>query len=245
MSYANDVVEYEAIVSNGEASISKSKMPKKAIDETIIKQVPARAFNGLQKGEGGRVIPGVDLDNFYGDVGSFEVKDNHLVIKLEHGRDNNTVFFYTIYEFYNVGNTKLDLPHSLVSENEINDIGMYHGFILDGIQYRDALVSTWNSPTEFMAHTYLYHWQQLILEPGVHFVYPAIYGKAVKRVVYTFYSEVNVYNFNMNGYELNLCFDENGNYQGEYEKYGTVTDRTSNFVSHGGVVHYYSEWANN
>jgi hypothetical protein len=45
-------------------------------------------------------------------------------------------------------------------------------------------------------------------------------------------------------YELNLCFSSNGEYQGEYEKYGTVVDRTSNFVSHGGTVHYYNEWHN-
>ena len=37
--------------------------------------------------------------------------------------------------------------------------------------------------------------------------------------------------------------DENGDYQGEYAKFGSVTDRTSGFVNHGGVVHYYNEWA--
>ena len=48
----------------------------------------------------------------------------------------------------------------------------------------------------------------------------------------------------MNGYELNVYFDKNGNYCGEYAIYGTVVDKTSNFVSRGGVVHYYDEWAN-
>ena len=49
----------------------------------------------------------------------------------------------------------------------------------------------------------------------------------------------------MTGYEVNLCFDRQGNYQGEYAELRAVVDRTSNFVSHGGVVHYYDEWATN
>ena len=39
-----------------------------------------------------------------------------------------------------------------------------------------------------------------------------------------------------------VYFDENGYYQGEYEQYGEVVDKTSSFVSYGGVVHYFSEW---
>ena len=239
----NDAIRYEADFTRDDIYFD-SKMPKEAMDETVLKYYPARAFVGLQE-VNGMVAPGVDLDDFYGNVGTFTVKDNRLIIKHEHKRENGT-YFYDVYEFSNVGNSKLDLPRSLLpSDKEIEKLSRVSKFYIYGVQYREALVSTWNSPTEFMAHTYLYYWQQLILEPGAHFVYPAIYDRKVERVVYTFYSETNVYNFNMSGYELNVCFDNQGNYQGEYAKLGTVTDRTSNFVSHGGVVHYYDEWATN
>ena len=241
MIHGDDVIDYyvDFTVSS---DVSYTKMPKEAMGETVLKYYPARAFNGLQE-VNGKVAPGVDLDDYYSSVGTYEIKDNHLIIKLEHGVSGDGLS-YEIYDFYNVGNSKLDLPRSLLpSDEKIKDLGIVSGFYIGGVQYRYALVSTWNSPTEYMAHTYMYHWQQLIVEPGTHLVRAAIYDRPVERVVYSFYSEVNIYNFNMSGYELNLCFDENGDYQGEYAKFGSVTDRTSGFVNHGGVVHYYNEWA--
>ena len=220
------------------------RMPEAAMDETIRKYYPARAFNTLQPSEDGHLITGIDLDDYYSGIGTFKVSEdgNKLSIKREHKRSDS--YQYEMYEIYNVGNTVLEMPESIIpSEDEVEDINPTGSdFIIDGVEYGTHLVSTWNSPLEYMAHTYLYHWQQLILEPGPHFVYPEINGNIVRRVVYNYYSEVNIYNLNMNGYEVNVCFDRNGNYQGEYEIYGTVTDRTSGFTSHGGVVHYYGEW---
>ena len=238
----NDAICYTADFSM-DNPYSYTKMPKEAMKETVIQYYPARAFVALQSVEG-YLAPGVDLDDYYGSVGTFTVQDNRLIVKREHKR--NGEYLYDIMEFYNVGNSKIDLPDSIKpSDEEVKNMAVNSYFWIGGVGYRYALVSTWNSPTEYMAHTYLYYWQQLIVEPGVHLVYPAIYDRKVERVVYTFYSETNTYNYNMTGYEVNLCFDRQGNYQGEYAELGTVVDRTSNFVSHGGVVHYYDEWATN
>ena len=46
----------------------------------------------------------------------------------------------------------------------------------------------------------------------------------------------------MSGYELNVFFDQDGNYCGEYQELGTVADKTAKFVQYGGVVHYYPDW---
>ena len=218
-----------------------AKFPARAMGETEIKYYPARAFNALQKWEDGTVQPSVDGDDFYSDIGSYTVKDNHLFIKHEHKRDNN--FIYEIYEFYNIGNTKLNIPTSLFPSQEVIDgLGVYNDFCLDGIKYGTHLVSTYNSPLEYMAHTYLHYYQLLILEPGVHTVLPEIYGRKVQRVVWRYHSEVNAYNYDMNGYELNYYFDQDGVYQGDYADLGEVADKNSKFTQYGGIVHYYGEW---
>ena len=218
------------------------KFPSAAIDETVIKYYPACAFTALSKSKNGELLPGFNDDDYYGDEGIYFIKDDHFYIKHEHERDNG--FFFQIYEFYNIGNTKLDLPRSLFyNEEQIGNLMLDpDDFYIDGVRYGSHLVSIWSSPTEFMAHTYLRKWQQLIVPKGAHFVYPGIYNKPVQRVVFNYYSEQKYVIPNMNGYELNFCFDVNGNYQGEYSDWGTVADKSSSFVNYGGVVHYYDEW---
>ena len=222
----------------------KNKLPTVAMDETFIKRYVAMAFVALQPAEDGSLISGVDQDDFYGDEGTFEIMPSGIKIKHEHKHGSS--YFYEIYQFFNIGNTVLNIPDSLtLTQDEIDALNPYGGDIyIDGVRYGTHLVSTWNSPYVYMAHTYLYYWLTLILEPGVHYVYPAIYNKVVVRVVYSYYSETNIYNLSMSGYELNVCFDKNGVYQGEYKAYGEVTDKTSGFTQHGGLVHYYDEWHN-
>ena len=223
------------------------KLPSIALDETAILRPVAKAFVGLNKDENGYIVPGIDLDDYYYSVGRAEVNDDRFVVTLDHPRslDNGeTRTFYTTYEFYNIGNTKIDIPSCyFLSQNEIDALSVYYwDFIIEGVAYGHHLVSTYNSPTEYMAHTYMNYYQFLIVKPGVHFVYPAFYGEAIQRVVYNYYTEDYRTSINLEGYEINLCFDENGNYQGEYAQYGSVTDRTSRFESYGGIVHYYDEW---
>lgn len=232
-------------IGNTEYHDSQTKFPSEAMNETVILYHIGRAFVGVQRYEDGRIINGVDLDDYYGDEGRAELINGHLVITMEHPRtlDNGEYrYFYRIYDFYNIGNTKLNIPEQFfLSKEEIEDLTPYRDYYVGGVKYGYHLVSTYNSPYVLMAHTYLNHFQQLILEKGVHFVNPDVYGDVVLRVVFYYYTE-RQYNYNMSGYILNVYFDEEGNYQGEYASYGSTTDKTSGFVNYGGEIRYYDEW---
>lgn len=241
-----DDAVHHSINSYGDGGSFSSKLPAAALMETEIQYYPANAFTALSRGDNDELLPGYNSDDYYGDNGEYLVHNNHLYIKHEHPRSSSsgTIYFYTIFEFYNIGNTKLDLPSSLFfDEQQIDSLGLTNeDFYIDGVRYGYHLVSTWNSPTEFMAHTFIRDWQKLIVAPEAHFVYPGFYDRPVERVVFTYYTEQKYIIPDMEGYGLNFCFDASGNYQGEYSAWGTVTDRSSDFESYGGTRNYYGSW---
>lgn len=223
-----------------------SKFPLAALDETVLQYYPARAFVALSEDEDGYIVPGIDNDDYYYDVGTYEVKeDNTLYIKHEHKHGSDGNYFYQIFEFYNVGNTKIVGVDSFAPSIEKVETLPLTGddFYIDGVRYGSHLISTYNSGSQYMAHTVIYYWLQLLIEPGVHYVLPLIYDQKIERAVFWYYQE-QPYSINMDGYELNVYFDEEGNYQGEYSYLRSVVDRLSRFESYGGAVHYYDEWAN-
>ncbi|MCR4911593.1 MAG: MBG domain-containing protein, partial [Bacilli bacterium] len=64
----------------------QNKLPSAAMDETEIKYYIGRAFVGLQEYTDGRIINGIDLDDYYASEGRAEVFNNHLVITMENRR---------------------------------------------------------------------------------------------------------------------------------------------------------------
>ena len=106
------------------------------------------------------------------------------------------------------------------------------------------LRTTYNSGSTFTARTYMSYYQQLIVKPGVHTLLPDIYGEVVHRVVYSWYTEDFSSLISMDGYELNVYFDENLQYQGDYAEYGELEFVSNRFVDYGGVIHYYNDWHN-
>ena len=230
----------------GTGSNSVDKFPLEALKETEIQYYPACAFTALNKGNNGELLPGHNSDDYYGNDGEFFIKNNHLYIKHEHSRNssNGVIYFYEIYEFFNIGNTTLNIPNLLFySQQQIDDLDICRDdFYIDGVGYGYHLVSTYNSPLKFMAHTYLRYWQKLIVAPGSHIVCAGFYNQPVQRVVFNYYGEQKYVTPNMIGYELNFYFDEDGNYLDENEKWGTVIDKSADFELYGGVVHYYGQW---
>ncbi|MCR5185246.1 MAG: hypothetical protein K6C32_04125, partial [Bacilli bacterium] len=203
---------------------------------------------GLQEYTDGRIINGIDLDDYYASEGRAEVFNNHLVITMENRRklDSGVYrYFYDVYDFYNVGNTKLNIPAEYyLAEEQIEELNVHYDYYIGGVRYGKHLVSTYNSPYVLMAHTYMDYYQQLIVEPGVHYVYPNVYGNPIVRVVYYYYTErPNPAHF-MTGYTLNVYFDKDGYYQGEYADYDQVAYKASEFVSKGGAINFYDQWAN-
>ena len=227
----------------------QNKMPAAAMNETVILWYVAKAFVSLQENDDGYIVPGIDMDAFHKDVGTAEVVDNRLVVTMEHPRnlDNGEQrYFYEVMEFYNVGNTKLDIPTGyFLDTNKIAELSRTSSNIyIDGVAYHYGLRTTWNSGSTFIARTYMSYWQQLIVEPGVHYILPDIYGEVVHRVVYSWYTEDYSSLQSMDGYELNTYFNEDGEYQGEYSDYEPIEFISNRFVSYGGVFHYYDEWHN-
>lgn len=226
----------------------QEKFPAAGMNETVIQYYIARAFVSLQKDENdGSILPGIDMDDYYKDVGTATLENGRFVVTMQHPRnlDNGEQrYFYEAYEFYNIGNTKLDIPSGyFLNANEIAQLSRTDSTIfIDGVAYGYRLRTTYNSGSTFTARTYLAYYQQLIVKPGVHTILPDIYGEIVHRVVYSWYTEDYSSILNMDGYELNVYFDENLQYQGEYADYGELEFVSNRFVNYGGVIHYYDEW---
>ena len=237
----DDVIHYE-INEDGNGETNMYKFPAGGMDETIKNYFPAKALVALQpRDDDGVMTSGVDLDDYYSDKGSFEIRDDILFIKHEHVRNGD--YIYEIYEFSNIGNSTVVIPSSIIpTAKQIADLKLVGDFYMGGVRYGTHLVSTYNSPNVFMAHTYMYHRLQLIVKPGVHYVMPIIYDKVVVRMVYNYYSEDYDLLISVSGYELNIYFDKDGVYQGEYAELGEITNSASKFTSKGGVIHYYGEW---
>ena len=230
--------------------VSHEKFPAAGMNETVIQYYVAKAFVSLQKDEDdGSILPSIDMDDYYKDVGTATLENGRLVVTMQHPRnlDNGEKrYFYEVFEFYNIGNTKLDIPNNyFLSAEAIAQLKRTDDIIyIDGVAYSYRLRTTYNSGSTFIARTLLLHYQQLIVKPGVHYVLPDIYGEVVKRIVYNWYTEQIVSLNDMTGYELNLYFNEDGDYQGEYASYGSLEYVSSGFTSHDGIFHYYDEWHN-
>ena len=228
----------------------QEKFPAAGMNETIIQRYVALAFVSLQKDENdGSIISGIDLDDYYSDVGTATLENGRFVVTMQHPRnlDNGEQrYFYEVFEFYNIGNTKLDIPNSyFLNANEIKQLSRTDSvFYIDGVAYSKRLKGAYNSKVMFIARTMMLHWQMLIVKPGVHYVLPDIYGESIERVVYNWYTEEILSLHNITGYELNVYFNEDGYYQGEYSVYPQVEQYFPRFTSDGGVVHYYDEWHN-
>lgn len=227
----------------------QEKIPAAGMNETVIQRYVALAFVSLQKNDDGEIVSGIDLDDYYNDVGTATLENGRFIVTMEHPRnlDNGEQrYFYEVYEFYNIGNTKLDIPNSyFLSANEIKQLSRTDSvFYIDGVSYSRRLKSTYNSKVMFIARTMMLHWQMLIVKPGVHYVLPDIYGEAIERVVYNWYTEQILSSHNITGYELNVYFDEDGYYQGEYSEYPQAELYFPRFESDGGLVHYYNDWHN-
>ena len=228
----------------------QEKFPAVGMNETIIQRYVALAFVSLQKDENdGSIISGIDLDDYYSDVGTAEIKNGRFVVTMQHPRnlDNGEQrYFYEVYEFYNIGNTKLDIPSNyFLNTDVIKQLSRTDSvFYIDGVSYSRRLKGAYNSKVMFIARTMMQHWQMLIVKPGVHYVLPNIYGESIERVVYNWYTEQILSIHDISGYELNVYFDEDGYYQGEYSEYPKAELYFPKFENDGGVVHYYNEWHN-
>ena len=232
--------------SDNSKNVEIEKFPKAAFSETVCKAEAANAFVALSKGENGEFTSGIDGDDYYKDVGYPFIQDDKFIVLMEHPRtlDNGYRYFYEIYEFYNIGNSTVNLPSSSAPSSDYmeNDtpIGDYR---LGGVKYCYASYGSYNNMVSYYpAEIYVSYKTKVFLKPGTYTVLPYIYDEPVRAIVhYSYYSRY--YNYDQSGYTMNLYIDEDGNYQGEYADLGSIKRLSiRDFTSDDGIINYYDDW---
>ena len=222
------------------------KFPKAAFSETVCKSEAAYAFVALTKGEDGEFLPGMDMDDYYKDDGYPYIQDNKFMVLMIHPRslDDGYRYFYEIYEYYNIGNSKLTLPASSKPSQDFMENEMPIGdYRLGGVRYRWASYGAYNNmKSYYSAELYVSYHTKIFLEPGTYTVLPYMYDKPVMAIVhYSYYSRY--YNYDQSGYTFNLYIDEDGVYQGEYADLGSISRLDiRDFIYDDGTVNYYADW---
>ena len=224
------------------------KFPKEAFSETVCKAEAANAFVALTRGDNGEFLTGIDRDDYYKDGGYPFIEDGKFIVLMQHPRslDSGYRYFYEIYEFYNIGNSKVELPSSSGPSSEFIENGCPIGdYRLGGVKYRWASYGSYNNlKSYYSVELYVSYHTKVFLKPGTYTVLPFIYDKVVRAIVhYSYYNQY--YNYNQSGYTFNLYIDEDGDYQGEYADLGSISRLdVRDFTSDGGVVNYYFDWNN-
>ncbi|MCR4911162.1 MAG: MBG domain-containing protein [Bacilli bacterium] len=222
------------------------KFPKAAFKETVCKAEAANAFVALTKGEEGEFLVGMDRDDYYKDDGFPFIQDNKFIVLMIHPRtlSDGYRYFYEIYEFYNIGNTKVTLPSSSApSADYMKNSSGLKDYRLGGVKYCYASYGTYSNLKYYhTAEIYVSYHTVVFLKPGTYTVLPYIYDKPVKAIVHSSpYKQY--YNYNQSGYTYNLYVNNEGEYQGEYAELGSVAKLTlSDFLSDDGEINYYADW---
>ena len=228
------------------ASTNIEKFPKDAFIETVSQPEAANAFIAIQRGENGEIEMGVEKEEKPGDVGYPFIEDDKFVVLMEHPRTISTGYryFYKIYKFYNIGNTKLEISsNGMPSTDYVQNECGFMAYRLGGVLYRNAGFGTAsNIKYYYTAQLYVSYRIKVFLKPGTYTVLPYIYNHPVMAIVhYSYYGQY--YNYDQSGYTFNLYIDEELNYQGEYSDLGTLSKLDiKDVVNHGGLVNYYSDW---
>ncbi len=102
-------------------STNIEKIPKVAFSETVCKSYANDAFAALKKGENGEFVSSIDFDDFYKNKGYQSIEDDKFVVLMEHYsqlKNGDYRYFYEICKFYNIGNSKVELPSSCVPSSD-------------------------------------------------------------------------------------------------------------------------------
>ena len=240
----NDISRFNFSTDNG--SSEYEKFPKAAFSETVCRSEASNALVALTKGENGEFKPGIDGDDYYKDAGVAVIEDNQFMVLMCHQRtlDSGYRYFYEVYKFYNIGNTKLNIPNSDVPSQELlNKEASLGDYRLGGVKYRYSSFGPYNHIVHyFTAELYVSYHTKIFLEPGTYTVLPYIYDNPVRAIVhYDYYSQYR--NYDQSGYTFNLYIDNEKNYQGEYAELGSVARLDiKDFTNDDGVVNYYADW---
>lgn len=225
---------------------STVKFPKTAFSETVAKDASANAFVALIKGENGEFNSGINKDDYYSDVGTAYIENNEFIVLMEHPRTLSSGayrYFYTIYKFSNIGNTKVTVPSScLPSQDYIENNTGVDECVLGGVKYGGVYYGTAsNMKYYFAAQLYISYARAVYQGGGTYTVLSNILGRKVTAIVDT---KGDIYKTDQSGYEYLLPINSEGVYQGGDAQYGSIDkfSISTGFTNRGGKVKYYDEW---
>lgn len=240
----DDISCFSFSTDNG--SSDYEKFPKAAFSETVCRAEASNAFVALEKGDNGEFESGIDGDDYYKDAGVPFIRENQFIVLMFHPRSISSGYryFYEVYKFYNIGNSKLDIPASCVPSQEfLSSEAALADYRLGGVKYRYSSYGSYSNMVKYYsAELYVSYHTKVFLEAGTYTVLPYIYDNPVRAIVH--YSYYNQYwNYDQSGYTFNLYIDRDKNYQGEYADLGSVSRLdVSEVTSHGGTINYYADW---
>ena len=246
--YNDSIIHLEIDTDPDIHSGSYSTFPKAAFSETVAKIEAGRALVALTKGENGEFLVGADGDDFYGDIGIPYVEDGAFSVLMIHSRtldSGDYRYFYRVYKYSNIGNTKVTLPSTCTPKDEIviKEMG-YDEYYLGGVRYSYTLYGSYPYyKYYYSAHLYVTYLRAVFLKPGTYTVLPYYHDKVITAINTSTLSRLP--NYHQKGYIFNLYVDSDKNYQGEYSELGTLDRFTiKEFLNYGGEVRYYDEWHN-
>lgn len=217
-------------------SYSKYKMPASSYLETVIDlsngMIP---FALLKESETGGFEDSV-IGGYHDTYGSYEIdsEKNQLIVTgrthyFHNEWDHDEVMEYV---FYNIGNTKVNIPEEMKGKDSIKDLFVTGNFVENGIEYNVG-------ENSLIANVTLNECDGAYLGgKGVYTLRPEIDGISVNSIAYDYY--YSYYYVDHSKYELNVYFDDYGYYQGDYAEFGFV--KYYKDASKFGTINYYGEW---
>lgn len=216
--------------------VEKSKIPASDFKENAIMKSSGMApFALLKKSEDGGFADD-KVGGYHDSYGSFEIdiENNAFIVysrtKYFHTEfDHNELMKYT---FYNIGNTKLELPNQVKGSDAKNSEYNLHKFYRDGIEYSFY-------EDKFQADVSLNEYSDAYLQAGTYILEAEIDGYPISSLYKDYYA--SSYYTKTENYTLKVYFDRYGDYQGEYAQYGYVNSY-KNISYFADNILYYSDW---
>lgn len=223
------------------------KIPAKAFDETFLKQYPAELFDHVRRSTDNG-FETFDYLNYHLYSARYDISNNKFTLDyfdhIDHTDIKRVTEEYTILTFYNIGNTKVNVPANHIGSISKASTYEIDEFIYDGISYSAG-------STAAQANITLSYGEVQYLPKGHLELLPDVFGLPIKVIDMDFYTaKWDDHAADYTGYILDTKFDANMKYCLEYKDYGyldpidiyhwTPGFYLGKFISFGGEINYHA-----
>lgn len=248
--YAVKGTDYAYLTSYRYGSLETTKFPVDCYLETVTDMcegmLPFAAL--LESDDGGFRVVDAEKDEKYslgGGVityGFYEIDtvNNCFIVTLK------TPYFHLewnhnevgVYYFYNVGNTKVNVPEAMKGVDEKANTYGYASFVKNGLEY------SLNSNGKFSVDLRMDEFKFAYAGSGTYVLDAEIDGIQIGYLTW----HIAQYNYRVSfeSYTICLYFDKDGVYQGKYASFDALSSSSINSLrnlkSRGATTLYYGEW---